>query len=291
MKHFIALTLLLASSQAFAAKITDDMLKIGRSASGNKTIELNIGSSTNPKIRYNSSSSKIEFTNNGSDYSPLTRSVTIQKFAVAGTGTYTLPTNPKPAYLRVRIVGGGGGGGGGADSTDNGGTGGSGGTSSFGTSLLTVTGGAGAKHNQAAPGSATLSSPAYGTSVDGNSGTSGGEGVDTTTGVRTQTGGAGSGTAFGSGGAGSNQAGNGTGTTAVAYGAGGGGGGTTGGGTNTFFAGAGGASGAYIDAIIPTPSSTYAYVVGAGGAGGTAGSSGYAGGAGAVGYIIVEEFY
>ena len=55
--------------------------------------------------------------------------------------------------------------------------------------------------------------------------------------------------------------------------------------------GSGGGAGGYVDAIIYSPSITYAYSIGSGGTGGAAGTSGTAGGAGGSGFIIVTEFY
>lgn len=68
--------------------------------------------------------------NTNADFQPPT----IQKFT-SGSGTYTTPANVK--WIRVRMVGGGG------AETGSAGTGGTGGTTTFGSSLLTCTGGDG----------------------------------------------------------------------------------------------------------------------------------------------------
>lgn len=207
-----------------------------------------------------------------------------QQVFTAGSGTYTTPTSPGPLYLRVRAVGGGGGGGGSGDT--GGGTGGTGGNTTFGTSLLTANGGTGGAFTAAggagAGGSATISAPAYGTAVRG----SGGD-----TGNFNGAGAIGGSSAFG----GSGMAGNPTsgtgGNAATNSGAGGGGAGASF--NTTSYGGTGGASGGFIDALIPTPSATYAYAVGGSSSGGTAGSGSgaSAGGTGAAGYIEVTEYY
>jgi hypothetical protein len=46
-----------------------------------------------------------------------------------------------------------------------------------------------------------------------------------------------------------------------------------------------------VDAVISSPSATYAYVVGGSGTTGAAGTNGFAGAAGATGIIVVEEHY
>jgi hypothetical protein len=53
----------------------------------------------------------------------------------------------------------------------------------------------------------------------------------------------------------------------------------------------GGAAGGYVDALISSPSATYAYAVGAAGTAGAAGTSGKAGGDGAAGIIIVTAYF
>jgi len=218
---------------------------------------------------------------------------TVQRFFGSGTsnvtGTYTTPAGV--AWIRVTIVGGGGGGGGGGQT---GGTaGGAGNTSSFGTSLLSVSGGSGGAVGSGSAlggdggGTPTLSSPAIQvvsvTGSFGGSGTIGGSG------------------SFGLGGAGGTSLFGGSGrpgTNAVGQnaktntGAGGGGGGYGSGVSGTAAGGGGGGSGGAIIAIIPNPSSSYSYQAGGAGTAGTAaGANGFAGGTGGEGVVIVEEFY
>ena len=198
----------------------------------------------------------------------------------SGSGTYTVPANCR--YLLVKMVAGGGGGGGGGNS-GTAGNGAAGGTTTFGTSLLTCTGGQGLTTGSNA-GTATLNSPAVGLALSSILG--GGFGALVTNSVYL-TGGFGGSSPLGSGGlAGANASGG-------AGGANGGGGGAGGGnnGSAPAYAGGGGASGAYIEAIINSPSASYAYAIGAGGAGGSAGTNGYSGGAGGSGVIYVFAFF
>jgi hypothetical protein len=213
---------------------------------------------------------------------------TQQRFT-SGSGTYTTPAGV--LALRVRMVGGGGGGGAGSSNND-GGTGGTGGTTTFGSSLLTCTGGAGGTGTTAgvggAGGAATLNSPAYGSSWAGGRGSPAWEAQAILT-TMLIIGGDGAGSVlFNGGGAGATL--NVAGYDAVANSGGGGGGGA-----NTAGAasqgGRGGGSGASIDAIIASPSATYAYAIGAAGTAGATGTGGFAGGAGSAGYIEVTEYY
>jgi len=209
-------------------------------------------------------------------------SPTQQKFTITGSGTYYTP--PNCLYIRVRMVGGGGGGAGGGGGSA--GSGGSGGNTTFGSSLLTANGGTGgapaATSGVAGGGGATINSPAYGSALGGGAGSGGnsylvaGYAAGMSGGVN-PLGGAGASAANAAGGA-----------AATNSGAGGGGGGSnqSGGGT-----GGGGGAGGYIEAIIPSPSTTYSYSIGTGGTAGTAGTNGFVGGAGGSGVIIVDEFY
>lgn len=207
---------------------------------------------------------------------------TIQKFT-SGSGTYTTPSSPAPSYIRVRMVGGGGGGAGGGTGSPT--SGGSGGNTTFGTALLVANGGTGGANNgnAVAGGSASLGA-AVGTAIAGSYGSASGQQTGTSTYV---SGGAGGVSPFGGAGSPGN---NGFAATAALANSGAGGGG---GGMNNAAgsSGAGGGSGGYVDAIITSPSATYAYAVGAAGTAGSAGTNGTAGGAGGSGYIIVEEFY
>ena len=198
----------------------------------------------------------------------------------SGSGTYTVPTGCKTLWIRM-VGGGGGGGGGGNNGTA--GNGGIGGSTTFGTSLLTCTGGQGLTTSSNA-GTATLNSPAIGIAAFGASG--GGFGALITSAVYL-TGGTGGASPFGGNGTGGANAGGGGGS--ANSGSGGAGGGNNGG--APAFSGGGGGSGGYIDAFITSPSATYSYAIGTGGTAGTAGTNGYAGGAGGSGVIYITEYY
>jgi len=196
----------------------------------------------------------------------IPRAPTVQRLT-SGSGTYTLPTNPKPTFLRIRMAGGGAGGDG------RGGSGGNGGTTTFGTSLLSAGGGNAGASNTAA--TATVNSPAI--LLFSQSGGPGQVGAQIVNG----NGGNGGGNAFGPGGNGGTPGGGGR--SANGFGGGGGGsGGTVGAGA----AMAGGGSGAYIEALIVDPAASYSYSIGAAGSAGATG-----GGAGESGVVIVEEYY
>lgn len=214
----------------------------------------------------------------------LQKSPTQQVFT-SSSGTYTTPTGVK--YLRVRMCGSGGSGAssGSASAAD----GSDGNVSTFGSSLLTANGGSkGLKGNSGAAsgGSATIASPAYGTAIAGGKGGSGG--LIGTTAALTLPGGPGGTNAFG-GGAVSGTTGSSAGIANT--GAGGSGGSFGTGGSFTGDTGGGGGAGGYLDAIIPSPSSTYAYAVGASVNGASAGTNGQAGGNSGSGYIEVTEHY
>jgi hypothetical protein len=196
----------------------------------------------------------------------------------ASSGTYTTPTSPAPLYLLIEMVAAGGGGGG-----DSGGTSGTGGNSTFGTSLLSCTGGTGGGNGSGAVGgsggNSTVTSPAI--QIVATSGQYGGSNIGST---NQQGGGMGGQTPFGGGGQGGPFTGNGYSASTNSGGGGGGAGGAT-----TTPGGAGGGAGGYLKAQINTPSSTYSYTVGAFGAGGTGAHNN--GGNGANGIIIVREYY
>lgn len=205
---------------------------------------------------------------------------TVQKF-LSGSGTYTTPADC--LYIRVRMVGGGGGG---VASFQTGTptAGGNGGNTTFGSSLLVANGGSGAPAGSQAGGdggTASLGTGPIGIALTGGWGnvanniSSTGAGAP---GGSSALGGSGKG--GGAGGAGFDGKAN--------TGSGGGGGGSG----PTAWAGGGGGAGGFVDAIITSPASTYAYAVGAGGtAGAVAGGTVYAGGAGAAGLIEVTEYY
>jgi hypothetical protein len=207
---------------------------------------------------------------------------TIQAFT-SGSGTYTTPTNC--LYIRVRMVGGGGGGSGSGSGSM--GYGGTGGTTTFGTSLLTCTGGVGGTISNVggAGGTSTIGSGPIGTAISG--GTGGAGSFNAGTNIYTP-GGAGGNSLFGGGGSGG-----GVGNTPVAGAAntGAGGGGASTSASANVYSGCGGGAGGFIDAIIVSPSATYSYAVGAAGTAGTAGTSGTAGAAGGTGYIVVEQYF
>jgi hypothetical protein len=207
---------------------------------------------------------------------PANGGITVQKFT-SGSGTYTTPANCKNIY--IKMCGGGGGGG----TTNNSGSGGSGGTTTFGTSLLTANGGSGSGYLAGAGGSATISSPASGFTLTGGQG-GGGMYPGTLVGAQ-YPGGYGGVNAFGGSASAIAQAGA-SGAGAANTGAGGSGAVTY---INNQYAGAGGAAGGYLEAIIASPSATYSYAVGAGGTAGTGGAQN--GGAGGSGVIIVMEYY
>lgn len=211
---------------------------------------------------------------------------TLTRASGTGDSSITFTSSQAPLYLRVKMAGGGGGGGG--SGTASGGNGGNGGNTTFGSSLLTANGGdAGRWASSTVPegGTATVASPAVT--------------VLAVQGVRGHGGAAYGGTAVilpgGQGGA-TFFGGNGVGTANLAgssgrdnTGSGGAGGGSTA--NATAYIGSGGASGGYLEALIISPSATYAYAVGSGGSAGSAGTNGHAGGTGAAGIIIVEEYY
>jgi hypothetical protein len=200
-----------------------------------------------------------------------------------GSGTYTVPANTR--YLQVEMSGAGGGGAGGGSGAGPT-AGGSGGSTTFGSSLLTCTGGAGGTIAVASThsigGSSTISSPATGLGLTGGEG-SGGNGYLV---AGYQVGMSGGTNPFGGAGASA--------VNSIGFygqpntGAGGGGGGTTATGTGS---GGGGAAGGYIKAIISSPSASYAYAIGSGGTAGAAGTNGFVGGVGAAGIIIVTAYF
>lgn len=214
---------------------------------------------------------------------------TVQRFT-SGSGTYTTPANVK--YIKVKMLGGGGAGGASGGSASGGS---SGGNTTFGSSLLTANGGTGGGAGGTGGGAgggaggtggtATINSPAITIAEvrgsDGNPGSFGATGVSVQSGSggSSHHGGSGRGSAGGSAG----------GAAATNSGSGGGGGG--GNSTGPASGGGGGASGAYVEALIMSPSSTYSYAVGAAATGPSAGTSGFAGGTSGAGVIIVEEHY
>lgn len=194
----------------------------------------------------------------------------------SGSGTYTTPAGA--LYLKVDLVGGGGSGAGSGTGATNGAVGG---TTTFGTSLLTCTGGTGGSVSTTggSGGSCTTGVGATSFSVNGGAGRPSSQVVNSS-------GGDGGTTSYGGSGSGGNAGMNGN--AAVANtGAGGGGGGGTANGPSS----GGGGAGGYISALIATPAVSYAYSVGAASTGGVAGTGGGAGGGGATGVIIVWAYF
>ena len=214
----------------------------------------------------------------------ITRKSQTQTFLTSGSGTYYTPAGA--VQLKIRMVGGGGGGGGGNFGT----VGSNGNSTTFGTSLLTATGGAGADRGSVAMatgGTGTISSGATGITIAGGTGTPGAYGNT----IFYPQGGNGGNTPFGGGGSGGAPTGASlfAGTAGATNSGSGGGGGHT---TGYTWAGHGGGAAGYVEAYISNPAASYAYAVGAGGSGGAAaGASSSAGGAGGSGIIIIEENY
>ena len=193
------------------------------------------------------------------------------------SGTYT-PSSPTPDYIKVQMVGGGGGGGGcGAFTTGS--TGSSGGDTQFTYgSIWKAKGGAGGQGAGSIGSSLTdggsggqfttfgglILSEMYGqrgasqpNCCGGGNGLGGGTNPGLTGGINSDI--------YGGGGSGANA-------------------------SSTSWGGGGGGSG-FVEFMIDTPTSTYAYSVGNGGAGGAAGTAGYAGGNGGGGRIVITEYW
>lgn len=214
---------------------------------------------------------------------PPTASGVLTKASGSGDATLTFSDFAVPLSSRVKLAGGGGGGGGYASGSGANGT-----DSTYGTSLLTAPGGVGGAQGgtpTATASAPTINSPAMAVIATVGAG-AGGVGFGSTT--VTNAGSAGGANPLaGAGAAGGFQTSGVAGTANT--GAGGGGAGTPGSGISAGgVTGNGGSSGAYLEAIIPNPSATYAYVIGPGGAGGT-GASAINGGDGGSGIAIVED--
>lgn len=203
------------------------------------------------------------------------RTLPTRQTFTSGSGTYNTPANC--LWIEVEMVGAGGGSGGSGTSA----TAGANGTNTtFGTSLLTCNGGAGAGTVNGTPATG-------GSATGGDINIPGANGQAPAGGSAIQPGGLGGSTPLGIHGA--PTVGNNPGNAATGYGSGASGaGGSNIGPINT---GGGGAAGGYLRKIINTPSASYSYAVGAGGSAGVAGTSGNAGAAGASGIIIVIEHY
>lgn len=235
-----------------------------------------------------SSSTKVVMRGSGAP----TASGTLTKSGGSGDSTLTFSEVRAPVALRIRMVGGGAGGGGGGASTDN-----TNGDDTLwkiagGAAILTAGGAADSTNNGIFPGAGgttTISSPAYGTGIVGGRGSM--PVYNNGTNAFHASGGMGASTPFG-GGVGGNATSNGFNAAANSGAGGGGGAGYSAGSPN--IGGGGGSAGGFIDAIVPDPSDTYDWVVGAGGtgsAGGGSGSPGGSGGNGGSGYIEITEMY
>lgn len=218
---------------------------------------------------------------------------TLTKYTT-GSGNYNTPSGVK--YLKIKMVGGGGGGSGSGTSA---GGGGDGGATTFLTSgggaLLTANPGGGGFAGSVSTGgvggtggTTSSSSPAIVlSSLQGGAGQGGSIGAVGTA----FAGGQGAVSPFGGGGSGYGATNGVTGTTANGIANTGSGGGGAGIFNVNLANGTGGGAGGFIEAIIPNPSATYEYTIGAGGTAGGAGTSGFAGGTGGSGYIEVTEYY
>jgi hypothetical protein len=233
------------------------------------------------------SGTQVEMTGGGS---PAV-SGTLTKTGGAGDATLTFYAVRVPIYYKLKVVGAGGGGG--PSGSSNVADGGSGGSTTFsvsgGSAILTATGGGGGLRsaNQGGVGGTfTINSPAVGVGCIGGSG--GGGFYHGTATTEISNGSSGAGSFFGgAGGGGAAQAAGAAG--AANTGGGGGGGGSEA--TAGNYGGCGGGSGAFIDAIISSPSAVYDYAIGAGGSAGVAAADGHGGGLGGSGLIIIEEHY
>lgn len=212
---------------------------------------------------------------------------TIQKFTTAG-GPFTYNRPDGVAYIKVKIVGGGGGGA--SSGAGLGLPGGTGGSSSFGANL---TAGGGTGGSTMTPGTFSVGGVGGSCTVTETAtikqilACTGGNGESGEYYEDQSHGGEGGASALGGAGTG------GFGTIAGTPGKDNTGGGGGGGGMNAVdSSGAGGGAGAYLEAVINSPASTYQVYVGAGGSAGPSGGSGsFAGLGGGSGVVIVEEYY
>lgn len=222
---------------------------------------------------------------NGSAHSLYEKSIARSNLPMKQTiflasSTFTLSSNPTPLYLKVRLVGGGGGGSGSSPTNDVGSPGES---SIFGSNLLVAGGGSGGRTSTDAGGTGSIANVAgvSGFTIAGGTGQ-----TDSSTSSGVLAGGIGGSSALGGGGAHAGASPN----------TGGGGGGAyynTNNGCGSGWNGCGGGAGAYVEAIITQPSSSYSVTVGRGGNPGVPSNHvcGVAGGAGGSGIVIVEEYF
>jgi len=289
---FLALT-----SFAQQTNFSANTLSIGDSTSSTKQIKFKIQSgSTQPGIRYNGSSSKVEASNDGSTWNAIAFAPpTVQILTATSSQTYTTPAGVR--YIVVEMIGGGGGGSG-SGTSGSGGAGGAGGNTVFGSSLLTAGGGAGGLRSTngglgGSGGTNTINSPAI--TIKNFSGGGGGSssqvGSASDNGSNRNSGGNGGAGMFGGGGIGGNGAPTSiAGLAAGTYGGGGGGAGKYES-DSSGSSGSGGGAGGGVVAQINSPGATYSYQCGAGGSAGSAGTNGAVGSVGNQGVIIVTEYY
>jgi hypothetical protein len=216
---------------------------------------------------------------------PLT-SGTLTKASGTGDTTLTFSAFASPLYLEVVCTGGGGsGGGGGNSSTPTAGS--TGNTTTFGSTLLSCTGGTGGTTGNAAGGTCTITAPAYGVAYTGNPGT----GFNAAGGIAVYPG-----TSLGGGsvcfGGGNGGSANSAGDAGVANTGGGGGGGNSAVAVAERWSMSGGGGGGCARIYVRNPAATYAYSIAAAQSTvGAAGTNGYAGGAGAAGRCDVTAHY
>jgi hypothetical protein len=207
---------------------------------------------------------------------------TLTKVSGTGDSTILFYASRAPIWMRAKIVGAGAGGGGAGTGSPT--SGGPGGVTSFGTSLLVANGGTGgaATGSSGTGGTASIGTNPTGVPMSGNPGTQ----PYSTSNSLNSYGGTGGSSVLGGAGIGGSPGGAG-GAAATNSGSGGGGAG----GATASYAPSG--AGASVDAIIliPSPNSSFPYVVGAGGTAGAAGTTGSAGGAGGAGQIQLEQHY
>jgi hypothetical protein len=217
---------------------------------------------------------------------PLT-SGTLTKASGSGDATITFSQVLSPKYIEIEALGAGGGGGGSSTTAaNNGGTGGTGGTTTFGSSLISCTGGLGGTVFGSAPGSggtATLGTGPIGKALSGGYG-----GMSVGYLISADFAGGAMGGVSPLGGAGSGGAAGTAGFNATANSGSGGGGASS---PVSGRGGSGGGAGGYANAIIINPSPTYTYAIGAAGTAGSAGTGGFIAGAGGSGYIEITEVY
>ncbi len=235
----------------------------------------------------------MQVVSDGTNWQVLTTPNIQPKITTYTSGTTTFTTQVGPSQIptkiiRVLVIAGGGGGG--SSGTGSFGASTNGGASTFGSSLISTSGGNGGAQGAGGTGGAigTVAAGSTGQCWPGGSGT-GGNYTSSVVG-EFDVGGNG-GNSIRGGGAGGGAAGTNQGYTAATSSGGGGGGGGIGA-TTSANTGAGGGAGSGCEAIIVFPQSiatTFSAVVGAKGNGGTLGTSGAAGGDGAAGVIVVEE--